>query len=414
LVDLLYQTKARVAVSSNVANPGDYPEHLIDRRPNTAWNSKTGDLDARVLFRVPPSARVRRILITVGYDKRTADGDLFAMNHRIKQVALTREGSNVGTFNLDPEDRRPQSIEIDEPGGTFELRATQTVPGSKASWRELVISELSVLGSAPEQELLAPAMPQVTVGSLDRPRLEGGPFEAVRRAAPFSSVADFCAQHLTVEARVLNRIKAGHPGAFVDELAPYCAPLQRKVVKQQRLTKPFVSVEVVGLLEGAEMVQRLVLQTDRGVYPVAVVFADESPGPGCGMSSGYLIDSATVEASQAGSSILTLRVTKRAAYLMAGAPDNFEAAAAFFIACKLDAGGTPTCDEEIVASFDGDGSWTERLRETQVFDPHPPRWNWQRDASVDDEGHIRLSPCAGPKASPTVCSRRNADLLRRF
>jgi hypothetical protein len=413
LIDLLYRTKARVAVSSNVANPKDYPEHLIDRRPDTAWNGKTGDLDARVLFRVPASARVRRILLTVGYDKRTKEGDLFTMNHRIKQVALAREGRAVGTFDLDPENRGPQPIELDEPGGTFELRATQTVPGSKAQWREIVVSELSVLGTAPDEELLAPAMPQVTIGSLEPPKREAGPFESVRRAAPFASVADFCARHMAAESKALERIKARSTSDFDRELEPYCRPAGPKVVKVQRLANPFVGLDVVGLLEGTAMVTRLTIKTDRGVYPTSVIFSEEAPGPGCGISSGYLIDSATVETPRPGAPILVLRATKRAAYQMAS-PDSFEAAAAFFIACTLDAAGAPACEEEIVGSFDGDGSWTQKSRETQVWDVHPPRWDWQRDASVDADGHIRLGPCASPRGAATTCGRRNADLLRRF
>ncbi len=99
LIDLLYRTKARVAVTSNVKNPKDYPEHLIDRRPETAWNSETGDLGARVLFRVPPSARVQRLLLTAGYDKVNKDGDLFFMNHRVTQVEISREGQSLGTFS---------------------------------------------------------------------------------------------------------------------------------------------------------------------------------------------------------------------------------------------------------------------------------------------------------------------------
>src|SRR5262245_58132060 len=59
LVDLLYRTRSRVAVSSTVANLHDDPEHLIDRRPETAWNGKSGDFGAHVRFAVPPSTRVR-------------------------------------------------------------------------------------------------------------------------------------------------------------------------------------------------------------------------------------------------------------------------------------------------------------------------------------------------------------------
>src|SRR5687768_17555026 len=52
-VDLLHWTPAAVSVSSNVQNPRDYPHHLVDNKPETAWNGKTGDLNATISFRVP-------------------------------------------------------------------------------------------------------------------------------------------------------------------------------------------------------------------------------------------------------------------------------------------------------------------------------------------------------------------------
>src|SRR5262249_51518785 len=44
-VDLLLETEVKITVSSRVDNPRDYPEHLVDGRPETAWNGKTGDLN---------------------------------------------------------------------------------------------------------------------------------------------------------------------------------------------------------------------------------------------------------------------------------------------------------------------------------------------------------------------------------
>src|SRR5689334_7769770 len=44
VVDLLHHTAAAIAVSSNVDNPHDFPEHLVDGKRDTAWNGRTGDL----------------------------------------------------------------------------------------------------------------------------------------------------------------------------------------------------------------------------------------------------------------------------------------------------------------------------------------------------------------------------------
>ena len=43
-IDLLHVVPCVVAVSSKVDNPKDFPEHLVDGKNETAWNSKTGDL----------------------------------------------------------------------------------------------------------------------------------------------------------------------------------------------------------------------------------------------------------------------------------------------------------------------------------------------------------------------------------
>lgn len=69
LVDLLHSIACTVAVSSKVDNPKDFPEHLVDGKTETAWNSKTGDLHGFIAFRVPAVARVRRVELTAGFDK---------------------------------------------------------------------------------------------------------------------------------------------------------------------------------------------------------------------------------------------------------------------------------------------------------------------------------------------------------
>lgn len=70
VVDLLHTVMATVAVSSKVANPKDFPEHLVDGRADTAWNGGTGDLNGFIAFRVPAASRVTRIELTVGFDAR--------------------------------------------------------------------------------------------------------------------------------------------------------------------------------------------------------------------------------------------------------------------------------------------------------------------------------------------------------
>jgi hypothetical protein len=53
--DLLGIVPAKIAVSSAVRNPRDFPEHLVDGDPNTAWNSQTGDLAGAWIMLMPSS-----------------------------------------------------------------------------------------------------------------------------------------------------------------------------------------------------------------------------------------------------------------------------------------------------------------------------------------------------------------------
>lgn len=127
VVDLLHTVEATVAVSSNVDNPRDYPEHLVDGKSETAWNGKTGDLNGFIAFRVPKSARVVRVEITPGFDKVGPKGDLFTMNHRIKKVRISREGMVLEEATLDVARRGLQAIDLDAPGGDFKVEVLETV-----------------------------------------------------------------------------------------------------------------------------------------------------------------------------------------------------------------------------------------------------------------------------------------------
>lgn len=192
-IELLHNTNAEVAVSSQVDNTRIRPMHLLDGDTRTAWNSRTGDLvGAWIAFRVPAEAHVTAIKLIVGNTGSGPEGDYFVLNHRIKRVRITREGTQLGEFALDPEQRGLQTIAIDQPGGAFRVEVLETVPGTRATWREICVSELEVWGSLP-----APMKPRprtfdvvsVGVGALRPPRLQ---LSAIQ--GPFSDVADLCAK----------------------------------------------------------------------------------------------------------------------------------------------------------------------------------------------------------------------------
>lgn len=165
--DLLRALGAEVFVSSQLRSKHAAAANLVDGRLDTAWNSRPGDLEgAWLAFRLPASAHVHAILLTVGFTKTEEKGrDLFLMNHRIARVRLLRDGRSLGERRLDIADRHLQRLPIDALGGEYRIEVTAVVPGTKASWREVCVSELRVPGELPPGQSPRPgASPTVRVG----------------------------------------------------------------------------------------------------------------------------------------------------------------------------------------------------------------------------------------------------------
>lgn len=145
VVSLLHHTDAEITLSSRVDNPRDFPEHLVDGKPSTAWNGKTGDLKAWIEVKLDPRVHVTAIEITAGFDK----GDLFEKNHRIKTLRFEHDGKMVSLIAVDPTKRSLQRFPVDKPGGTLRFTVEESEPGTNKAWKEIVVSELRVLGTAP-------------------------------------------------------------------------------------------------------------------------------------------------------------------------------------------------------------------------------------------------------------------------
>ncbi len=176
VVDLLRHTPARLMVSSNVQNPRDYPEHLVDGKSATAWNSRSGDLvGATIAFEVPADAQLQSLVLSAGFDAIDAKGaDLFSKNYRIKSVAVyagSLEDDPVATLSLDTTRREPQSFAFVQPGGLYWLKVTAVRAGTQASWKELAVSEFRVMGTPGALGFSLPRMPDVSIGKewIDRP-----------------------------------------------------------------------------------------------------------------------------------------------------------------------------------------------------------------------------------------------------
>lgn len=167
--DLLWLTNATVAVSSHVDYPRDIPNQIADHNFDTAWNGKTGDLvGAWIMFCVPRDAMVLHVMLTVGFDKKTAKEDLFTANHRISKVRVSRFDTVLReSVDLDPNNRAPQKTDINAKGGDYKIEVLAVVPGAHAGWKEIAVSEIQVIGTASTVRLTDEGPPAVHVGGLD-------------------------------------------------------------------------------------------------------------------------------------------------------------------------------------------------------------------------------------------------------
>lgn len=155
----------------------------MDGKLETAWNGRTGDLHGWIGFSVPTDAHVDHVEIVPGYAHTSQAGvDLFLANHRIAKVRVLRATASGASpdegfvllreANLDTSRPELQSIPIDTDGGRFRIEVLDTVPGRNATWRELTVSELRVMGRPGATVRKEPTYPLVSVGSLTLPDKE--------------------------------------------------------------------------------------------------------------------------------------------------------------------------------------------------------------------------------------------------
>lgn len=290
--NLLDIVPATLAVSSTVDNPRDFPEHLIDGNPSTAWNGRTGDLvGGYIAFRVPDDATVESIEMTAGFDKVSGAVDLFTANHRITKVEVLRVPTDA-TFSskeasLDPNVRGLQSIPIHGKGGSYYVKVRATLPGTKAAWKELVVSEFRVTG-APGKERRAPTDPLVVgVGTLDPTTTTGDAGTGRhlesnndRYAIAFPDLAALCDDN-TTRARKENAANA----AFLSEMSvrvgtPTCREEPQTLSFTPDAT--YTGLRTVRWSNGWRTESTFILVTPRGLVITPIAWAVDNPtDPGC-------------------------------------------------------------------------------------------------------------------------------------
>lgn len=150
-IDLLRSVPTALGASSAYREEVGQLARLVDGDLETSWNSRSGDLvGAWLEVRVPEGATVTSIELTAGFTRVRDEGtDLFAGNHRVTRVRVSRDGTELGVHSLDAESRALQSLPVEGPAGLYRLEVLDVVAGSRADWREACISELRVMGRAP-------------------------------------------------------------------------------------------------------------------------------------------------------------------------------------------------------------------------------------------------------------------------
>jgi hypothetical protein len=351
VVDLLHTIDCTVAVSSKVDNPHDYPEHLVDGKAETAWNGKTGDLlTGWIAFRVPKTAKVVRIEMTSGFDKTSAKGDLFTMNHRIKRVKVTRGegGQLVKEATLDITKRGLQAIDIDAAngsGGDFKIEVLETAPGTEKNWRELTVSEFRVWGrkgGAPEN----PAhIPKMAIGSLDGVPPPKPVTKVDPPRGPFPTTAALCAAYDKIMTPQIDAkyTDNDYPGRLPP---PHCTPETSgrstrgfSSAKFKVPESPFKDAIFAGIDDTERQHQKLLVQTDKGWFRTDVsIVSRHISDPGCMHSSDVMFEDVTFAKTSTDQSVAIIRIVNRDIYW--GSWNNPELDGAFTVerayACRSD------------------------------------------------------------------------------
>lgn len=207
-VDLLKAVRTDLSVSSAYHDEPEQARRLVDGDLATAWNSRTGELvGAAIEVRLPVEVEVESIAMTAGYTRRGEGTDLFTGNHRIRKVAVSRDGTELGRFDLDVESRELSELPVHGPGGVYRVEVVELLPGSRSDWREVVVSELEVRGHAPGAEP-GKHRPRVSVGGLPEARPAADDPKVVEARAALTELLPWYREHAWPALRRATRVMA--------------------------------------------------------------------------------------------------------------------------------------------------------------------------------------------------------------
>lgn len=152
-VDLLHAVETTVTVSSAFGGDAGRVAMLWDEDLTSTWCADAGQAaGAWIEVRVPSDAFVEHLRMTNGDTATRGGRDLYRAQHRIRRVRVSRNGTEIGTFPLDPDDQTLQHVPARGEGGTWRIEVVDVVPGTAETMREACVSGLQVMGSGPGLE----------------------------------------------------------------------------------------------------------------------------------------------------------------------------------------------------------------------------------------------------------------------
>lgn len=165
-LDLLHAIHTEIAVSSAYRDQAAQIGRLFDGDPNTAWNSRTGDLvGAWIEIRIPAGAEVDSIDLIPGFARTDGETSLFTGNHRVSGVRVLLNGEELDTLDVATDSPEMVHLGVVGGGGVYRIEITSVLPGSRTDWQEICISELQVIGRAPGA-IEGSAEPIAAIGTL--------------------------------------------------------------------------------------------------------------------------------------------------------------------------------------------------------------------------------------------------------
>jgi hypothetical protein len=187
---------------------------------------------------------------------------------------------------------------VDSAGGDFKVQVLQSMPGTRAAWRELVVSEFRVVGRPGPTKRATDDPLRVALGSLDVEPPTVSRIENSRVDPTYWSVQAACSAYRSDLAA--NLAAATAEQLSDEEKGQKRGPSQCTEIPVSFAFSPiapYKSVHAVRMSDGIGRHDELVLETNRGFFLTGVRWAERDPrSPGCpSMVNNLYVDALRIE-----------------------------------------------------------------------------------------------------------------------